>query len=603
MTNRGNLMAENPMSAQAQQLVHAAQLHQRGDLAGAEPLYRQLLQKNHDVATTANVLAILLIQTNRHAEAAEQFERAVAAGNTQIDTLYNFGICLVETGKFQRAVEIYLRCVENKPDHSAAWFNLGIAYEKLEQFDDAIKAMLKDYAINDRIEALVELSTIYLRKFDWDNTQKYAIAALEKDPRNETAMHNLSNSRMGRLVGMEVPDLSIVEQSLRLGKSMIAANPRSAKGYQTCGDALQAIGEIDLALDHYEKCLEMDPDNAHVHANVGVIKLMKGELERGWQEVTWREKYGTALYGMDVGSYARCLAPEWDGSVAAGKHLLVASEQGIGDQILQAQLICELIEAGMQVTMTCNDKLASLLQRSLPGATILGSSLPLPDDLNNRIDHKIKQLEMCRLMRPTMESFQRRHTYLQPDPELVADFREKYSSTASAGRNLKVGISWKSASISAGKQKSINLNQWAPILKVPGVDFYCIQYGDYEKDIAAAQQLTGVPIYVDQDFNPLHDIERAAAQIAAMDLIISVSNASVHIAGAMGKPTWVILHYMPLWHWFNTGKTSVWYDSVSLYRQKQLEGWTAILETIASDLVTLQRSQHERQTHLNTNQD
>lgn len=584
-------MAVSKASPLADQLKHAAQLHQRGDLAAAEPLYRRLLEKNHDVANTANVLAILLIQTSRHAEAATLLERAIAAGNRQTDTLYNLGVCLVEAGEIERAVETYRRCVTLDPRHPGAWFNLGIALEKLERHDDAVTAILQDYAITQRVESLVELSTIYLRKFDWDNTQKYAMAALERDPRNETALHNLSNSRMGRLVGMDVPDLTIVEQSLRIGKSMIAANPRSSRGYQTCGDALQAIGEIDLALDHYEKCLALDPNNAHVHANVGVIKLMKGELERGWAEVTWREKYGTRLYGMDVGSYAQCKAPEWNGIVTPGKHLLIVSEQGIGDQILQAQLICELIEAGMRVTMTCSEKLVTLLQRSLPQATILNASQPQPDAINASVDYKIKQLELCRMMRPSMESFGRRHTYLTPAPALVAHFDRKYAAITGqtvidgkAHRNLRVGISWKSASISAGKQKSTQLTQWERILRTPGVNFFSVQYGEQAADIAQAQQVLGVPIYVDDEFNPLNDIEKAAAQIAAMDLIISVSNASVHLAGAMGKPTWVILHYMPLWHWFNQGKSSVWYDSVSLYRQNQLEGWQPIMDCVASDL-------------------
>jgi len=584
----------------ADQLKHAAQLHQRGDFASAEPLYRRLLEKNHDVANTANVLGILLIQTDRHVEAVQLLERAIAAGNAHIDTLFNLGVCLVETGNFERALVIYRRCVEKSPQHSAAWFNLGIVEEKLEHYDEAIAAMQRDYEITQRIEALVELSTIYLRKFDWDNTQKYAAETLKIDPRNETALHNLSNSRMGRLVGTDVPDLGIVEQSLRIGKAMIAANSRSARGYQTCGDALQAVGEIDLALDHYEKCLEVDPENAHVHANVGVIKLMKGELQRGWAEVTWREKYGKALYGMDVGSYAQCSAPEWDGSITPGKHLLIASEQGIGDQILQAQLICELIEAGMKVTMTCNGKLETLLQRSLPQATILGSSEPLPDALNAGIDCKIKQLELCRMLRPTMESFTHRHIYLAPDPKLVAHFNQKYEPLTGHSfingekrRNLRVGISWKSTSVASGKQKSTKLTQWENILRTPGVSFFSVQYGEDAEEIAQARQRFGVPIHIDDEFNPLNDIERAAAQIAAMDLIISVSNASVHIAGAMGKPTWVILHYMPLWHWFNSGKTSVWYDSVSLYRQKQIEGWGTILDFIAEKLAQLAAAGHK----------
>ena len=162
-------------------------------------------------------------------------------------------------------------------------------------------------------------------------------------------------------------------------------------------------------------------------------------------------------------------------------------------------------------------------------------------------------------------------------------FQEKYKQF---GDKLKIGVSWKSSSKSIGDLKSTQLTQWKDILSIPNAQFINIQYGEIDENIAELKEQTGLDLFVD-DFDPFIDIEKAVAQIAALDMVVSVSNASVHFAGQLNIPTWILLNQRTLWHWFNEGENTVWYDSIRLYRQEQLETWDPVFSRVTTDLTEL----------------
>lgn len=560
-----------------QQLQLAAQLHQKGQTQKAEKKYKALIKKRFDLASTHNLLGILYLQNQQYEKGATHLEKAIQSGNTDPNCIYNKGICELELERYDDAVNSYISCIEQQANHPQAWFNLGIAFAKKGDKDQALEAFARDYELHNRLESLLEISSVYLSQKKFDEAENYAKVILDQHPNNEQAIYNLCNSRLNRLGDMEIPDLTIAEQALKLGQVLTKLTPDSDKGYSICADALQQIGEIDLALDYYKKAVEQAPNNAKLHANIGVIELGKGNFSEGWKGVGWREQYGQVLYGMDAQSFDLCRAPVWQGQRQEGKHLLVSSEQGIGDQILQAQLVQELLAEGMQVTMTCNPKMQALFQRSLPQAHIIANNENLSEEQLDKINYKVKMLELCEHMRPSIEHFKPKDSYLNPDPVLVEHFKQKYK--AFDGK-LKVGISWKSNSVSCGDKKTTDISHWYPLLNLPNVQFFSIQYGDVSDDVTKALNEAGQSIYVDDEFNPFDDIEKATAQIAAMDLVITISNAAAHLAGAIGTPCWVILHTMPLWHWFRDRDDSLWYQNMVLHRQPQAMGWKPVFEQL-----------------------
>jgi ADP-heptose:LPS heptosyltransferase len=184
------------------------------------------------------------------------------------------------------------------------------------------------------------------------------------------------------------------------------------------------------------------------------------------------------------------------------------------------------------------------------------------------IDYQTSSLDLGRWLRPDFAHFPKRAAYLAPDTGMVAAFREKYAPLRAGGKRL-IGLSWKSRSAFTGAEKSLALAEWQPILDTADCAFISVQYGAEAGELAAALR-TGHVIHHDATVDSLKDLDTFAAQLAALDLVISVSNTAVHVAGALGVPTWVIVPEGKggLWYWFERSDATPWYPSIRLFRRR-----------------------------------
>lgn len=187
--------------------------------------------------------------------------------------------------------------------------------------------------------------------------------------------------------------------------------------------------------------------------------------------------------------------------------------------------------------------------------------------------------------------------YLAADPALVTAAAARLA-THSAGvageeRPLRVGVSWRSGNAGLGAHKSIPLAQWAPILRIPKVAFVSLQYGDTASERAAVETELGVPVWQDPDVDPLQDMDAAAAQLACLDLVVTVSNTAAHLAGALGVPTWLLLpapgHGL-LWYWMLDRTDSPFYPSLRCFRQRRPGDWSGVIGMVAEALIAKQRA-------------
>ena len=187
-----------------------------------------------------------------------------------------------------------------------------------------------------------------------------------------------------------------------------------------------------------------------------------------------------------------------------------------------------------------------------------------------------------RLLRRQEADFPRHEGYLVPDPLVVGATAERLAAEAQ-GRSL-VGISWSSRAGRTGEARSASLQQWAPILEQQGCRFVSLQYGSVADEIAAAGQALGVEILSLPDIDPLKDLDAFAALIAALDLVVTVGNATAHMAGALGRPAWVLLPLVPSWRWMLGREDSPWYPSLRLFRQERRGDWGTVIERMAAEL-------------------
>jgi len=336
---------------------------------------------------------------------------------------------------------------------------------------------------------------------------------------------------------------------------------------------LHEVERFTEAEDFYRAALNLDPENDFAQYNFGLYCLSLGRLGEGWggYERRWQMKGFNAL---------RHQSPQrpWHGDPVAGQSMVVWQEQGVGDVILYAGLIPDLLARGPRLILECEARLVSLLARSFPQAqVVMRSDIVHPATLETHWQSPLGSL--CRWLRPGHEDFKWRGAYLKPDGKRVSEFRERYRRL---GDGPVIGISWRSGNYKVGTRKSLHLSALAPLLKLPGAVFVNLQYGDCKEDLESLARDSGIRLYTDDAVDALKDLDVFAAQVAAMDLVISTSNTTVHFAGALDIPVWTMLPGGDalLWYWFRGIETSAWYPSMRLFRQDSPGDWSGPIDRI-----------------------
>ena len=244
-------------------------------------------------------------------------------------------------------------------------------------------------------------------------------------------------------------------------------------------------------------------------------------------------------------------------------------EQGIGESLLFAGLIPELIQQGAEVCLECDPRLVPLFARSFPKITCSPAA-----DVGEQ-DYHVPLADLGRWLRPDAGSFAPAQAYLVADPDQIAAFRSRYLDN---GSNLLVGLAWISKSPHYAEWKSMTLNDLDSVLKIPGVTFVDLQYGD------TVEERNGIDIIHDDSVDQMADLDAFAAQVAAMDAVVTISNTTAHMAGGLGVKTLLMLDSVPIWYWQLDRPDSLWYSSLKLYRQTRPSDWADVIDRVAKKI-------------------
>lgn len=492
--------------------------HQRGDHLVAIDKIQQALAINADSAVYHSNLGVALRALRRPVEAIAALRRAAELDAMSADIALNLGNAHIDLGEHADAIVAFRRSIELDPQKAQAWTGLG-------------EALRTERAIQESL-----------------NCHERALALA---PRLSEAHHNLGLTERDR-----GNDAEAVACFLRA----ISLRPEFTEAHVALANLYEDIHDFRRALAGYDRALRVAPDFTAARFNRALALLRKGDLAAGWDayESRWRHNNKPRLFAQ----------PVWDGSLARDKTILVYSEQGIGDEIMFASCFPEVIERAGLCLIECEPRLLRLFARSFPQArSFPRTALTDPSLLQNlpAFDMQIAAGSVPRCLRRSFDTFPTHPGYLVPDADLVASWRSRYERL---GAGLVVGISWKGGT-DAGtrRRRSTTLAQWAMLLKTPGVAFVNLQYGECGAEIDQVAEDFGVKIHHWHESNPLADLDGFAAQIAALDLVISVDNSTVHMAGALDRPVWALLPYSCDWRWFTDREESPWYPSMRLFRQ------------------------------------
>jgi tetratricopeptide (TPR) repeat protein len=467
---------------------------------------------------------------------------------------YNLGLALYQTGQTQDAVTALQQTVQLNPDFAPAYCDLALALEDLERFDEALNRYQFALLITpDYPEAWVGTGNILQKQLKLEMAASAYRHAIALRPNYPEALNNL---------GFVLHCLDHVNEAIACFRQALALKPKYPDALSGLGNALLDVREIEKAFACQYRALELDPAYKNGHGNLARALLITGTLAEGWQEYAWRSQLGAKTLtssGLET--------PCWDGSPLAGKTILLKAEQGLGDQI-QFIRYAPLVQAnGGVVLAECDHALKQLFQ-SCPGLDGVYS----PQDTLPPLDVHIPLLSLPSVLQTTMATIPAQISYLKAPAAPSLPVLAERLLPASQG-HLKIGIAWSgNIGFHHAQKRHCPIHYFDKLFQLPGTSFFSVYRGE------AMDELAGYPVVnLGELFQNFADTAYALQQL---DLVITVDTSVVHLAGALGIPTWLLLCYTPDWRWFLDREDTPWYPSVRLFRQPSIGDWSGVMTAV-----------------------
>jgi Tfp pilus assembly protein PilF len=502
---------------------------QRGDPVEALRLIGAALTVSPRSADALSNYAAVLEALDRRAEALAHYERALMIDPAHVDALYNRGHALQQDGRLEDALACYDKVLAAQPHHVRALNNRGVALHRLGRAAEALASLERALSFApDFVEALANR-------------------------------------------GDQLQDLDRDAEALASLDRALAVDPRHIGALNNRGSALVRLGRPADALRDFEAALAVDPQFAEARLNCAIAQLMLGQFRAGWENYEWRSRT-RRLAALD----RPFAVPRWTGAEPlAGRTILLHAEQGLGDTIQFARYAPLVARRGARIVLEVQAPLRALMA-GLDGVdTIRVRGEPLPT-----FDLHCPLLSLPFAFGTDLATVPAQVPYLQAPPERIAQWRERLASLP----RPRVGLAWSgSAAHRDDRNRSIALARLAPLLTVPGVSFVSLQTDTRPADRAALAQVPRLSPFADG----FRDFADTAAVIAQLDLVISVDTAAAHLAGALGRPAWILLPFYPDFRWLLGRQDSPWYPTARLWRQPQFGDWDSVIDRLCAALVRL----------------
>jgi len=624
-------VALDPRNAEARYNLGNVQ-KQQGNLAGAAASYREALAEAPDLLPAHVNLGVVLSEMGDHAAALEEYRAALAMDPTSPVLLKQVGELCVRTGDTAGALEAFERAlagdpadaallrrvagmkqtagnvddavallknaVEARPDDADAWAELGTALVLKGDPDGALVAL--DRALRIRPDfpgVLNNMGMVMKEKGRSEIAEKCFTLAIRSDPSYAVAHNNLgtvlldsgrfqeAEAHFQEAVGLKEDYLLAwnnlgnalagqgkFHEAKQIYRLVIAQDPAIPEVHFNLASALAYENRFAESIRGYDEAIRLRPEYSEARLNRALILLQRGELEEGWKEYEWRFQVRDPrrLYVPPAPD-----TPRWDGGDPRGRKLLVRAEQGYGDSFQFARYLPLLAERGATVLFECPKEVIALF-RGFPGVETLAEfGTPLP-----ACDAYVQLLSLPHILGTrAVGDIPWSGPYLHADPAIVERLDPFFD-----GGSCNVGIVWGGNPLHKNDHnRSCRLAEFLPLFDVPGVRVYSLQKGK------PAAELSSLPpgCALSDLQGELADFSVTAAAIAHLDLLIAVDTSVAHLAGAMGKPVWLLLPYRSDWRWLTDRGDSPWYPSMRLFRQKSHGDWAGVVNEVALSLRAL----------------
>ena len=481
---------------------------------------------------TANIkdsfqIALKHHQTGNLTAASKMYQEILLGQPEHLHAIFLLGTLNLQQGNPDLAIVFLEKALTLKPDYAIAHSNLGSALREQGKLDEAV--------------ASCHLATVL-------------------EPNYPDAHNNL---------GIALKEQGKLDEAVASYNRAIALKPDYAIAYSNLGSALQEQGKLDEAMASYRRAIEFKPNLGDAHMNLSTVLLLTENFEEGWREYEWR-------FRIKDSTSRTFQQTRWDGLPLNGRSILVHAEQGFGDTIQYIRYLPAVQSLGGYVIFECQKPLYRLL-KSCAGIDEIIERTSTCEPLA-QFDVHIPLLSLPGIFGTTLDNIPSEVPYISVDPKLVTQWRMRLNNND----DFKIGIVWAgSPKHKKDRKRSCSLADFAPLAEIPGVVFYSLQKGPASKEALNPPEGMNL-INLENDLNDFTD---TAAVIVNLDLVISVDTAVAHLAGAIGKPVWALLHFAPDWRWLLKRNDSPWYPTLRLFRQTKIDYWDRVFEKIKEALL------------------
>lgn len=566
--------------------------HQAGRLDSAESLYREILTLDPAHTAALHYCGVLHYQRGDYDTAASLMSRALKLDRHNAACWSNRGLVAAALGHLDEAMICYDQALQIQPDFADARNNFGVALQAQGNFEEAIEQYHLALATNpELIDAHLNLGTVLSKLARFDEALACYRQVLSLDPTSAEANFNAGNAHEAR--GDQGAAIASFEHALALRPDYVQAHVNLGSLIGKLGDyagaeahyrravalkpnpthlvclggSLGAQGRLDEEEVFYRQALALDPHYADAHQNLAWLLLKRGDYEQGWAEFAqrWRKK--------DYDAIAVPGLAEWRGEPLEGRRLLVVGEQGFGDHFQFLRFVSVLARRGATVDLCVREPLLSLAAR------VAGVHRAFSGKPGGEYDFWVPMMSVPSCIGMEMPDIPADVPYLFADKAKTDTWRKRLDAEDKSKR--KVGLVWAgSPTFGNDRYRSMDLADLSALGALQNVAWYALQKGPAHAQLADAPAAFRAHDYT----AGLNSFEDTAALIMNLDLVIAVDTGVAHLAGALGKPVWLLLPANSDWRWLEARSDSPWYPGMKLFRQTKLDDWSPVIRRVATAL-------------------
>ncbi|VBB06711.1 Hypothetical protein LUCI_1947 [Lucifera butyrica] len=541
------------------QVKHGLNLAAKGEWQQAAAAFRRALEQDPADPETYNYLGDIQLREKLYKEAEDSFRQAIGLNPEYVEAYNNLGVLLLQLNRLEEARECLLAAVRRRSGYAAAYINLGLIYVREQNLEEAENVFRRAIELNpENPEVYNNLGLVFKSKNRFEEAKACFGRAIQLKANYPEVYNNL---------GLIFKDSGQVEEAGACFCRAIQLRPAYPEAYNNLGVLLMSINNLDKAETCFQRAIQQNPAFFEAEFSLAVLYLLRGEYEKGW------EKYDKSRVVINYGA-DQPQAPAWQGEDLRGRRILLYYEQGFGDTLQFARYAQTVADQAGELVLWVQQPLQRLFISSFPFLKVhRGENMPAES-----FDFACPLPSLPRIFNTTTAEIPQGIPYIKPS----ADITLKWHQILSQGdkrKRYRVGAVW------AGnprhhndRNRSIPFDLFNNLFCLTNVIWVSLQTG------SRARELEKSPYTVFSYTEELVDFAETAGLIANLDLVITVDSAVAHLAGAMGKRTWLLLPFAPDWRWQLERSDSPWYPTVQLFRQSKIGDWQEVLGRVKENL-------------------